>query len=114
MDYSAQAGSATQGTDFQATAGTLSWNSGDATQRSISVAIVNDTNTESSESFTVLLSNPTGGLVLGSPVSATVTITDDDAAPPPSGGGGGGGTVGIFLVAGLFVAIALRRTRIQS
>ena len=49
------------------------------TSQTFSVALLDDSTLETAESFTVSLSAPTGGLTLGSPVSATVTITDGDA-----------------------------------
>ena len=55
-----------------------------ATSAQVSVTVLGDTTAEPNETFTVTLSSPTGGLTLGSPSSATVTITNDDAAPPPS------------------------------
>jgi dienelactone hydrolase len=44
----------------------------------VPVPILNDTVWESSKNFRVTLSNPTGGGQLGSPVLATVTITNTD------------------------------------
>ncbi|MEY2516993.1 MAG: hypothetical protein QOJ89_4351, partial [bacterium] len=50
----------------------------------ITVNVIGDNTVEANEAFTVTLSNPTGGLTLGSPSSATVTINNDDVAPAPS------------------------------
>jgi hypothetical protein len=47
---------------------------------SLRIPIPKDAAVEGSEMFPVTLSSPTGAS-LGSPSSATVTITDDDTAP---------------------------------
>jgi hypothetical protein len=85
VQYATAGGSATPGSDFQNTSGTLQWPDGDDNPRSFQVQILNDALTEGSESFTINLFSPTGGASLGSPSTATVTITDDDSGP-------GGGT----------------------
>ncbi len=85
VNYASSNGSATSGSDFTAQAGTLSWNAGDASARTINVPILNDTLVESTESFGMTLSAPTGGATLTTPSSATISITDNDSAPPPAG-----------------------------
>ncbi|HJR07106.1 MAG TPA: Calx-beta domain-containing protein [Pyrinomonadaceae bacterium] len=70
--------------DYQSTAGTLTWLAGDGSAKSFNVPITSDTDDESDETFTVTLSNPTGGAMLGSPTTATVTIQDDDTATLPN------------------------------
>lgn len=79
VDYMTADGTARAGSDYTAKSGTLSFAAGVATAN-IVVPITNDTSVESSETFTVSLSNPTG-LTLGSPNSTTVTIIDNDALP---------------------------------
>src|SRR5439155_20998795 len=63
--------------DFINVLGTLTWAAGDATSKSFSVAIVDDSYAEGNENFRVSLSNPTGGS-LGMPSTATVTINDNE------------------------------------
>lgn len=63
--------------DFTATSGTLTFPNGVAVQ-SFTVPILNDVVSETPETFTVTLSNPTGGSALVPPTSAVVTIIDDD------------------------------------
>lgn len=76
--YGVAGGSATAGVDFTATSGVLVFTNGQVV-RTITVPIIDDTLVEGDETFTVTLSNPTGGAVLvGGPV-ATVTIIDNDA-----------------------------------
>jgi uncharacterized repeat protein (TIGR01451 family) len=97
VSYATANGTATAGSDYSAASGTLSWAAGDGANKTITVGITGDTVDEPNETFTVTLSNPTGGAALGT-ASATVTITDDDEPPPPpDGGGGGGGGGGCFI-----------------
>jgi hypothetical protein len=76
VSYATQSGTATAGTDFTATTGTLTWPAGDGSTRVISVPIIDDTIAEASESFTVTLSNPVGTTI--GTATATVTITDNE------------------------------------
>ncbi|MEO8276202.1 MAG: Calx-beta domain-containing protein [Thermoanaerobaculia bacterium] len=85
VGYETANGSATFGSDYTQTNGTLNWAANDDTNRTIVVPILNDTAEESNETFTVHLQSPTGGATLGSPSTITVTINDNDA---PSGGAG--------------------------
>ena len=98
VGYATANGSASAGSDYTATSGTLNWAAGDGADKTITVPITSDTVDEPNETFTVTLSNATGGASLGTS-SVTVTITDDDQPPPPDGGGGGGG-------GGCFIATA--------
>ncbi|MCY7348642.1 MAG: FxLYD domain-containing protein, partial [Pyrinomonadaceae bacterium] len=83
--YALTNGTATGGTtcaagvDFVNTGGTVSFTGGQASQ-TFTVAICNDTVLEGSETFNVTLSAPTGGAILGTPVTAVVTIIDDEVA----------------------------------
>ena len=51
------------------------------TSKNLILGICNDSVFESAETFNVTLSNPAGGATLGTPATATVTITDDEVAP---------------------------------
>ncbi|GGK70049.1 cell wall-binding repeat-containing protein [Ornithinimicrobium pekingense] len=82
VDYATSAGTATAGADYTQTSGTLTFAPG-TTAQSITVPIIDDTVVEGPETVQVTLSNATGG-VLGTPSTATLTITDDDVAPPPA------------------------------
>jgi hypothetical protein len=79
VNYALAGVTATAGTDFNATGGTLTFGPG-VTSLNITVPIVNDTINEPAETFTVTLSGPSAGAGLGTPTVATVTITDDDPA----------------------------------
>ena len=70
-------GTATAGSDYTANSGILSFADGQ-TSSTISVLITDDTLVEFDETFTVTLSNPTGGAALGTTTVSTVTILDND------------------------------------
>lgn len=77
VQYSTANGSATAGSDYQSTSGTLTFLAGETT-KTFSVSILNDNVEESTETFMVSLASPSGGATLGSPSATTVSITDDD------------------------------------
>ena len=78
VDYATSDGSAEAGDDYTAKSGTLSFSAGE-TSKTISVAIDDDIDNESDETFTVTLSNPSGA-DLGTS-SATGTIKNRYVAP---------------------------------
>ncbi len=67
--------------DFTTTNGTLNFADGQDSA-SFMVPIKDDTVAELAESFTVTLSNPTGGASLGTQSTATVTNYDNDGTAP--------------------------------
>jgi|GEM_PF-535456 len=83
--YATADGSAIAGQDFTSTGGLLSWADGETGAKTFSIPLINDALVESNEAFSVALSNPIGGLVLGSPATATVTLTSEDVPPAPTG-----------------------------
>src|SRR6185436_8704452 len=64
VDYSTADGSARQQGDYEFAAGRLTFNPGDTTQ-TITILVNEDGFAEGAESFTVNLSNATGGALLG-------------------------------------------------
>ena len=78
VDYATSDGSADAGDDYTAKSGTLTFSAG-TTSKTISVAIEDDVENESDETFTVTLSNPSGA-DLGTS-SATGTIENRYVAP---------------------------------
>ncbi len=73
--YATGDGTARAGQDYGAASGTLTFADGE-TQRFLEIALVQDAVTEGTETFFVVLTNPTGGAVLGSPSQVTVEISD--------------------------------------
>ena len=95
MDYQIEAGSATSGSDFEPMSGSLAFADGE-TSRSFDVPLPDDSIVEGNETFTVRLTAASGGASVGSPATATVTITDNDSnggSGGNSGGGSGGGAI---------------------
>ena len=111
VDYTTSPGSATEGSDFTGASGTLNWADGEVGDKTISIDVTNDTEDESNEDLTVLLSNPSGTALGAS--EATVVITDDDTPPPGDGGdGGGGGALDwVALAFLLFATVASKHIR---
>jgi autotransporter-associated beta strand protein len=73
-------GTATAGSDYVATSGTLTFNPGD-TSKTFTVSIINDALAEPDETINLTLSNITGGGSFGSLTNAVLTILDDDRPP---------------------------------
>jgi len=78
VNYATTNGTATAGSDYTAVAGTLTFLDGE-TSKTITIPIIDDSVFEPSETFTLSLSNPTGGATLGPTATAIVTILDNDA-----------------------------------
>ncbi len=77
VDYATSTGTATAGTDYTATNGTLTFNGGESA-KTFAVTIANDSQDETDETINLTLSNPTGGAVLGAQKTAVLTVIDDD------------------------------------
>lgn len=77
VDYATADGTAAADLKYTAVAGTLIFDAGE-TKKPIVVPILNEGFVAGTKVFTVTLSNPTGGAVLGARTSATVRITDND------------------------------------
>jgi hypothetical protein len=74
-------GSASTDVDFTAVSDTLTWADGDTSDRGIDVVVHGDVMVEGDETVLVMLSDPTGGIILGDGDEAAVslTIVDDDS-----------------------------------
>ncbi len=83
VSYTLSSGTAIGGADFGATSGTISFASGQ-TNRTLNVPIFEDSVIEGNETFTITLSNPTGGATLGR-ATAQVRIVDNDFTPGDPG-----------------------------
>ncbi len=77
VSYATSNNTATEGQDYVATSGTLSFAPGQ-TSRTFTIPIINDTAQDGNQSVNLTLSNPTGGVVLGQGKRAILTITDND------------------------------------
>jgi hypothetical protein len=75
VQFATSNGTATAGSDYTNTTGTLTFTPGTTTQQ-ITVPITGDTTFEQDETFTVTLSNPTNATIADA--TATGTITNDD------------------------------------
>ena len=80
VDYATSDGTATVGEDYTATTGTLTFAVGE-TEKTVSVPVLDDATDEDDETFTLTLTNASGGGVSLDDGTATGTIEDDDEAP---------------------------------
>ena len=80
VSYATSNGTALANSDYLTSAGTVSWADGDAVSKTVTLNILDDNVVEGNETFSIALSNPTGGAALASPSNATVTILDNDLA----------------------------------
>ena len=76
VNYATGNGTATAGSDYTATSGTLTFSPG-VTNQTISVPIINDTTVEGNQTFMVTLSGPVNA-TLGVTATHTYTIYDND------------------------------------
>lgn len=83
VDYATTNQTATSGSDYTATVGTLAFAAGEMT-KTITVPILNDALSEGNETFQLTLSNPTSGADLGLYSTITVTILDTSPSQEPT------------------------------
>ncbi len=74
VDYATSNGTATAGSDYTATSGTLTFNLGETT-KTFSLPIISDNVFEADETVNLTLNSPTGGAILGNPTTSVLTIT---------------------------------------
>jgi Domain of unknown function (DUF4347)/Malectin domain/Kelch motif/Calx-beta domain len=74
-------GTASAPGDYNNASITVSFANGDSTAKTIFIPVVNDTLQERVEGINLTLSNLTGGAVLGTQASATLSIVDNDLSP---------------------------------
>jgi hypothetical protein len=79
VGYSTSGGTATSGSDYAYTSGTLTFAPGQTTA-TVSVPVYGDTLNEPNETFSLVLNNPTGGAYLVRS-SGLATIVNDDPVP---------------------------------
>lgn len=92
---------ATPGVDYTYTPGSVFWQAGDVSNKTIGLFLNEDTLDEGTEFIRIELFDPSTATALGSPFRATIQIDDDDVAgslqfnSPSTPVGEGGGTFGI-------------------
>ena len=75
VDYATGDGSATAGSDYTATSGTLTFNAGETT-KTVRVAVLDDAVNDDEETFTLTLSNPSGAWIEDGEASGTIENSD--------------------------------------
>ena len=75
VDFATVNGTAKSGFDYETVSGTLTFREGEQA-KIIRIPTMDDSSMEATETFTVNLSNPTNGVTLSTPSSATVNIFD--------------------------------------
>jgi hypothetical protein len=84
INFATSDGTATAGSDYIATSGTLTFGPGELS-KNISIPIINDNLFETGdEIFNLTLSNPIGGAVLTAPNTVPISIADNDLKPSVS------------------------------
>ena len=86
VNYATTNGSATAGSDYIAAAGTLTWNDGDASDKSFPISIVDDSLCEGNETIHLALSSPSGNAKLSGDNATDLVIDKSDgraAGPTP-------------------------------
>lgn len=82
VQYETVPGGTADSADYGNTNGFMIWADGDASSKTFTIPIFNNSANEPDETANLALSNATGGAALGNPSTAVLTISDDD--PPPS------------------------------
>ncbi len=77
VDYATSDNTALAASDYRAVSGTLNFADGE-TMQSINIPIRDDSDSEGNESFSLALSNVSGGAALGSVANTSVRIVDND------------------------------------
>ena len=80
VNYATANGTAVAGTDYTAVSGSLQWAANDTTPKTITVPVSNASPFTGVRTFTVVLSTPGNGATIGSPGTASVSITGDGSA----------------------------------
>ena len=97
VSYATSPGTATTA-DYTTSSGTVNWADGDMAPKTINIPIVADAIVEGAHSFTVTLSNPTGGAIIADGATTTVTIADPGAKDPTFAPGFASSSINKILV----------------
>ena len=87
VQYATANQTAIAGTDYTSATGTLSWSGGDTTSKSFTVTVNSAPAFSGNKSFTVALSAAGANTTIGTPATATMTITGSTTTPPPAAAG---------------------------
>lgn len=82
VNYATSNSSATAGTHYTATSGTLTWPDGDTTDKNINVPITNTGSAQMPRQFRLTLSSPSSGTGIGTYNAVSVLIEDPTATLP--------------------------------
>lgn len=82
VDYETVEGNALASADYVPVSGTLLFAEHEVS-KTIAIPIIDDSDEEDGEDFSIVLSNPTGGAVLGTPHKALIWIADNDLNTAP-------------------------------
>jgi hypothetical protein len=103
VNFGTTNGTATSGSDYTSTSGTLSFAPGE-TEKTFAVQVIDDSLNEGDETVVLRLTSPSSNLLLGEPSTAVLKIIDNDPLPTISiddvtvGEGDTGTTNAIFTV----------------
>jgi hypothetical protein len=86
VDWQTEDTSATSGEDYTGVGRTTVFFAAGEAEQTIRVTTIDDATSDDGETFNLRLLSPSSGASIGSPSSATITISDDDVAPPPPTG----------------------------
>ena len=114
IEYATQDATATVGSDYEATTGTLTFADGEV-NKTISINILENSGEEGDETFEIVLGTITGGASVGGQDTATITITEpsDDESDSKSSSSGSFGPMMLILL--LIAGLAYRRrTNLQA
>ncbi|TQV82963.1 Calx-beta domain-containing protein [Aliikangiella coralliicola] len=89
VDLNSSDGTAVAGADYNMVSETVTFAEGVKSQV-VTVTVLEDQEQEQNETFSLQLSNPTNGALLGSPATVTTTISDNDSEDDGGGDDGGG------------------------
>ncbi|MCA9953122.1 MAG: hypothetical protein H6657_14030 [Ardenticatenaceae bacterium] len=78
VSYATANGTAVSGSDYVQASGTITFGVNDTTPKQISIAIIDDTAAEGTQSFLLQIFNPVSA-TLGTPSVASINITDNDS-----------------------------------
>lgn len=79
VNFATSNGTAAEPGDYTATSGTITWSDDDTASKSFTIPIIEDTDAEGPETANLVLSDPSGGAILGGVANATLTILDNEA-----------------------------------